>query len=113
MDQIQPELIEELRDKLREFFIEEGIEEPAARRIAFRASEMVRLDFGGQTVYFPKGRSIEPSERDLAIYRRFNGDNRNQLCREFNLSTSRLYQIINFVSDYMTKKNQLNMFPEE
>ncbi len=114
MDQPQyPEVLEDLKDKLTELLREEGIDDKPAGEIAFRATEMVRLDWGGLNLYIPKGRPLGPSDRDLEIYRRFSVENRDHLCKEFGITTQRLYQILSAVDDYMLKKNQLKLFEDD
>jgi Mor family transcriptional regulator len=60
------------------------------------AVKMANL-WGGQMIYFPKGAWMELARRDLEIYREFDGTNRAALMKKYNVSRTRLYEIVNAV----------------
>lgn len=60
------------------------------------AASMVRglqMRVGGQRIYIPA--LPKNSERDAQIKAEFMGNNRAEICRKFEISPSRLYQIVN------------------
>ena len=100
-----PERLQNLLDKLV-VLSRKGISEETAKDLATETVETIRKDWGGLMVYIPKGEKAYPSERDLEIYKRFNGQNRSQLCREFKISTQRLYQIVKTVGEKEKAKSK-------
>ena len=105
-----PEILVDLRDNLTEILIEGGAEPIQAKDFAFAAAEKIRKKWQGLAVYIPKGRDWELSQRDMEIWRRFNGDNRHLLCREFEITEQRLYQIVARVRAEEIERRQLKLF---
>lgn len=50
--------------------------------------------WGGQLIYFSKGKFVLLSRRDRTIYAEFDGTNIKDLCRRYNISEAHLYRII-------------------
>ena len=59
--------------------------------LAQRALDCLRRHLGGRRVYV---RAPDNKARDAEIRRRYNGRNRIELCHEFRISKSTLYQIV-------------------
>ena len=109
-DDKYPEILVDLRDGLTEILIEAGADAVKAKGLAFAAAERIRKRWQGLAVYIPKGRDWELTRRDFEIYRRFNGDNRHQLCREHDITEQRLYQIVARVRAEEIAKRQMRLF---
>lgn len=109
-DDKYPEILVDLRDGLVEDLIEAGADRTTATEVAFKSAERVRKRWSGLAVYFPKGRAWELTQRDVEIYRRFDGHNKHQLCREYDISEQRLYQIVARVRAEEIEKRQLKLF---
>jgi len=105
-DDKYPEILSDLRDNLAEILTESGMEALEAKRLAAYAAERVREQWSGMSFYIPKARDWMLSKRDNEIYRRFNGENIKQLCREYGLSEQRLYQVIARVRAAQIAKRQ-------
>ncbi len=105
-----PEILEDLAAKLAALLAEEGLAPERARAIAWRHVERLRRDWGGQKLYIPMGQSYEVSQRDVEIFRRFNGRNHVELCREFRITDTYLRTIINRVRDAEMKRRQSGLF---
>ncbi len=105
-----PEILEDLAAKLAALLIEEGLAPERARGIAFRHAEQVRRDWGGQKLYIPTGQSYEVTQRDLEIYRRWNGRNGIELCREFRITDTWLRAIVNRVRAAEMQRRQSGLF---
>lgn len=105
-----PEILVDLRDNLTEILTAAGAEPVKAKEFAAAAAEKIRKKWQGLAVYIPKGRDWELSQRDLEIYRRFNGDNRHALCREYEITEQRLYQIVARVRAEEVERRQLKLF---
>ena len=89
-----PELLVELAETLEGLLVEEGIGKEEADEISVEAAERVRTVFAGQLLYIPRGRFFERDERDDAIYRKFDGQNTQQLATEYGLSVQHVYLIL-------------------
>lgn len=110
IDSLYPEILLDLRDNLTEILVEAGAEPGKATDLAFAAAERIRKKWGGIAVYIPQGKDWELSKRDYEIYRRFDGTNKHLLCREYEISEQRLYQIVARVRAEEISKRQLRLF---
>jgi Mor family transcriptional regulator len=63
-------------------------------KIGRKIAEQIRREWGGISVYAPKGMKYDLTNRDMEIYRMFDGTNRSELCKQFNISERQLYRII-------------------
>lgn len=63
----------------------------AAQGDVERVCELVQEELGGQQVYIPVA---DKSARNEAIKRAFNGVNKLEVCRRFNISEITFYRII-------------------
>jgi Mor family transcriptional regulator len=81
---LQGEIAEALRTEV-------GLVPEFANPIAAKLTSYLRRRLGSQSIYIPApGRA----ERDLAIYREFDGTNAAAVCARHNIGRSRLYQIV-------------------
>jgi Mor family transcriptional regulator len=85
------EIFDDLAAKLAAEFIQAGLADLLAHRLALATCERIRKDWGGQVIYVPMGRRYE---RDVEIRRRWNGHNIDDLCRAFQLSEMQLRRIL-------------------
>lgn len=96
MDTSKPgtELLADLADRITKILTNSTFSEDAANQIA----ESVALDmanhWGGQLIYFPKGRFVLISKRDREIYTKFDGTNIKSLALEYKVSEQHVYRII-------------------
>jgi hypothetical protein len=68
-----------------------GLPEGQAHDVARKLVERLRLRHGARRIYIP---GVDKSQRDAAIRAQFNGRNAGDVCREFNISRARLYQLV-------------------
>ena len=92
-----PEVLKDLADQIAWLMTERGERAEAAAEIGFKTAEFLREHWGGQKIYIPKGVTFAASQRDIEIYGRFRGANALDLCREYDITNTRLYQIIHAV----------------
>ncbi|MBI3545970.1 MAG: hypothetical protein HY081_05170 [Gammaproteobacteria bacterium] len=78
-----------------------GLSSEKAETLAIAITDVMAQNWGGSYIYFPKGnwngntlRFFQLAERDWAIYREFNGQNRQDVCDRHNISVQHLYRII-------------------
>ena len=105
-----PEILQDLADKAAVFLVAEGMEQQRAKEVGLRLAEHVRVEWGGQAQYIPRGTSYACSLRDFEIFEKFRGDNYDQLAREYDMSEMRVRQIINAVRAEEFKKRQQGLF---
>jgi len=70
-----------------------------AGRVASKCAELIRVYWGGQQIYIPRGRFLEITVRDLKVEASFTGnkDDTRKICRRFNLTQRHVYRIVNNV----------------
>jgi Mor family transcriptional regulator len=68
-----------------------GFNEHFATQFAERILQGIRRRLGGQDLYIP---APDRTARDAAIRREFNGRNRDEVCRKYGISRTRLYEIV-------------------
>ena len=68
-----------------------GFNELFAAQIAEALVRGLRRRLGADYLYIP---APDKTERDAAIRARFNGTNREEVCRAFGISKSQLYRIV-------------------
>jgi Mor family transcriptional regulator len=85
----------DLREVIEETLTLSGDNSNCAALVISKISEK----WGGGYVYVTKCAKWQIKERDYAVYLRFNGRNRINICREFGISESLFYNIIKRVYD--------------
>lgn len=68
-----------------------GLPEAQAGEMARKLVDRFRLRHGARRIYVP---APDRSVRDAAIRAKFNGQNAAEICREFCISRTRLYEIV-------------------
>jgi len=89
-----PEILQDLKRHILAEGKKQALTDATAQQIAHRATEQIRRDWGGLSVYIPLGMMYALSERDQQIYADFTGNNHQQVCRKYNISLQWLYKII-------------------
>jgi len=89
-----PEILQTLKDSVKQSLINNGINEETAEVIAFSSSETVREIFGGNQVYFCKLSRYKIHQRDTQILSEFTGNNYYELCIKYGVTKQWLYKII-------------------
>lgn len=105
-----PELLTDLADKLTEALVARGLDREKAREVGKEAAEFVRGEWGGQLVYIPKGTRFDLTQRDLEIWREFNGHNHADLVRKHGVTIQRIYQIVAAMREQELRKRQGSLF---
>lgn len=92
-----PEVLKDMADQVAELMVVRGFGPEESATIGMETAEFLREHWGGQKIYIPKGVTYNLSRRDLEIEHKFNGANALELCREYEITNTRLYQIVNRV----------------
>lgn len=69
---------------------------------------MIAKELGGTRHYFPKFESLFRDSRNQMIYNEFNGSNYREIAKKYNLSETRIREIIN--EEHNRRFMQINMF---
>ena len=89
-----PEIYEELAESLTASLKAQRVPPAAARTAVEKAINDTRQRYGGTYVYFPLGLGYKVARRNAEIRRRLrDGEDRDKIRREFELSDMRLRQI--------------------
>lgn len=108
-----PELLVDLIDKTaRVLEAKAGLEPDTARLCAEEVARHMRMEWGGQQVYFPKGAAVDISDRDLQLFREFDGHNQVELARRYNMSVQWVYQRLKAVQRAEIARRQADLFPD-
>jgi Mor family transcriptional regulator len=109
-DDKYPEILRELRESIAATLFGLGVEQERAGLCAHACAERIRADWGGQLVYINKGQEYDLSARDLEIWRKYNGRNKHQLCREYGITEQWFYKVIKAMRKKETARRQADLF---
>ena len=86
-----------------------GIDKDEAERISQSTVDHLRKDYGGEHIYFPKGKQLDAIFRQCELYKRWTGTNQVELAKEFDLTVPAVYRIIKKAQkqDIDERQNQL------
>lgn len=112
-----PEVLKDLADVVADLFVARGMDPDDAAKAAMETADKIREYWGGQKIYIPKGVSFTLSRRDIEIYGKWTSKRATdlELCREYDITHTRLYQIIHQVrrSQRPPDPKQQTLFKEE
>ncbi|WP_374279164.1 Mor transcription activator family protein [Azonexus sp.] len=92
------DVLEQLAESLNHELQLRKIDKETAAEIAVSVTEKLRFNLGGQNIYFTKFTLHQKLIRDRDIYRKFTGNNYQELAMEYELSEMRIRQIIHKVA---------------
>lgn len=109
-DQEYPEILADLAEQIARSLVSRGMATDIAADLGRESAEHIRRHWGGQLVYISKGVAFILSKRDMEIWEKWNGRNTLELCREYEITLQRLYQILNARREREVKKRQVRLF---
>lgn len=90
-----PEIINDLAFHASQVLIESiNLDSSSAENVGFAIADRMMRNWGGQSIYFPKGISGRASERDYQIYSECDGRNYAELAKKYNLTLQWIYKIV-------------------
>lgn len=106
-----PELLSDLAEKTAEI-LRESIEiDPAtASHIGVKLARSIAEKWKKQLVYIPEGLGMYIHERDLQIYKEFNGSNHAELARKYKISMQWVYAIVKKMQAIRAREVQPELF---
>lgn len=103
-----PEIISDLAFHASQILIESmNVDSASAENVGHAIADQMMRNWGGQSIYFPKGVSSRASERDYQIYEECNGRNYAELARKYKLTLQWIYKIVKRV--HTEKQHQRRM----
>ncbi|MBP4133541.1 Mor transcription activator family protein [Gallibacterium anatis] len=106
-----PEILLDLAEHTRELLVQKyQFEDSQAKQIGIELAQCIAESWGGEVIYIPKALLITLSERDLAIWRDFNGSNHRELSRKYGVSMQWVYQIVKRMQKEEIDRHQMDMF---
>lgn len=104
------EALDDLQQQLHAELKKYDIAPDRAMKISHEMREHFRKLWGGGSVYF--GKTADISERDMAIYCKFDGKNYRALAREYEVSVKWIYEIVRRVHKKEIAERQMDIFGE-
>lgn len=102
------EIINDLAFHASQVLIESmNLDSAAAQNVGHAIADRMMRNWGGQSIYFPKGISGRASERDYQIYSECDGRNYAELAKKYNLTLQWIYKIVKRV--HAEKQQQRRM----
>lgn len=106
-----PELVADLEDQAVACLMSVlPIKRQQAVEVSKKLSHHLTSNWGGQLIYFPKNLLGRVSERDMQIYKEFDGKNHAGLARKYGLTVQHVYRIVKEVGLAERAKNQGDLF---
>ena len=110
-DERVPELVADLEDQTTACLISViKIDRQRAVAVAKMVARHITDNWGGQLIYIPKNHLGQIDERDMQVYREFDGRNHAQLAKKYNLTVQQIYRIVKEVGLRERAKNQMDLF---
>ena len=110
-DERVPELVTDLEDQMAACLLSElPIERKKALALSKKVARHITDNWGGQLIYIPKNHLGQLSERDMQVYRDFDGRNHAALVKKYHLTVQQIYKIVKEVGRRERAKNQGDLF---
>lgn len=105
-----PELLADLAERAAGILRAEGLAPDRAQAVGFQVAEAVRQHWGGQLIYVPVGAHYETGQRDLEMWRDFNGCNHEALVRQYNVTIVHVYRVVKKMRRLQRARDQRDLF---
>lgn len=104
------ELLADLVDSVTKRLSQNGVNDNTAEIVANDLADHIAKHWGGQVINIPKDYKRELTKLELEIYERFQGDNYDNLAREYNMTESGVRKLIHRISTKLSNQNQPTLF---
>jgi len=109
-----PELLEDFKRKCSNILESaSNMSADEANEAAQNIANLIKKDWGGQQLYFPKCAEDQLTARDRELWSRFDGTNHSQLAHDFDVSVPWVYKIVKFMRASEITAKQIDAFPDE
>ncbi len=103
-------LLEDLKSHTQQLLSEINLDDELASQVANELMFQISQHWGGQLIYIVKNEKFLAEQRDIEIYRAFNGVNHAELAQEYGLSIPYIYRILKRMNEMHIKNNQFDLF---
>lgn len=86
------------------------VDEASASQISNELMYQVSQHWGGQSIYIIKDDTFQAEERDMEIYKEFNGYNHTELARKYDLTEIYIYRILKRMHEQERNRRQPCLF---
>ncbi|MCX5466510.1 Mor transcription activator family protein [Acinetobacter nematophilus] len=86
------------------------VDDDAAKQISNELMFQVSQHWGGQSVYIIKDDAFHAEERDIQIYKEFNGHNHTELSKKYKLTEIYIYRIVKRMHEQERNRLQPSLF---
>ncbi|MBJ8477190.1 Mor transcription activator family protein [Acinetobacter bereziniae] len=86
------------------------VDEASANQISNELMYQVSQHWGGQSIYIIKDDTFQAEERDIQIYKEFNGHNHTELAKKYNLCEIYIYRIVKRMHEQERNRLQPSLF---
>ena len=101
------DVLDDMQEQLIAKLSELGLTSCTSQIIAHKLKSHFRKHWGGQNIYFTKSKDL--SKRDQAIYEEYDGRNKVELLRKYDMSEQTFYKIIKKVRSEYVAKQQISL----
>lgn len=106
-----PELVADLEDQAVACLMSVlPMDRQKAVEVSKKLTYHLTRNWGGQLIYFPKNHAGRITERDMQVYRDFNGKNHAELAVRYDLTVQHIYRIVKEVGMAERAKRQTDLF---
>lgn len=93
--QKMPELLTDLASRAQKILVEKAdMDTTLAEHVSFEIAREMAENWGGQSIYVPKGHEMQLHSRDEQVWDDFDGHNHNQLAAKYKISVQWVYTIV-------------------
>lgn len=111
--QKMPELLTDLASRAQKILAEKtGMETSLAEHVGFEIAREMAENWGGQSIYVPKGHEMQLHNRDEQVWDDFDGHNHNQLAAKYKISVQWVYTIVKRMRASKFRKMQIGLFDQ-
>ncbi|MBK7364972.1 MAG: hypothetical protein IPI97_08215 [Nitrosomonas sp.] len=111
--QKMPELLTDLASRAQKILAEKtGMETSLAEHVGFEIAREMAENWGGQSIYVPKGHEMQLHSRDEQVWDDFDGHNHNQLAAKYKISVQWVYTIVKRMRASKFRKMQIGLFDQ-
>ncbi|EFF84501.1 Mor transcription activator family protein [Acinetobacter haemolyticus] len=103
-------LLLDLRDQAIILFKDANIDADKSSQIANELIYLVAQHWGGQLLYIVKADRFDADDRDIQIYRDFDGHNHAELAQKYDLSSAYIYRIVKRMFELEKARRQPDLF---
>lgn len=87
-----------------------AVDDAAASQISNELMYQVSQHWGGQSIYIIKDDTFQAEERDIQIYKEFNGHNHSELAKKYDLTEIYIYRIVKRMTEQERNRMQPSLF---